>query len=172
MERVFFILLFCVVVYVGFFPIFLSIVLLKPDLVLGPRFVSLGLFLSPWHWQVIEKKLLLPMWRRSAAGSWGTLLSCSLVSGVAVLLSCWSRSPQSRRSLFPWRWDSLCWHSISARPWSHRSALPGACCGLAGSPQVPDPAGQQLCGSADLWKIRKHPHNLEREKMKQRKKGN
>lgn len=58
----FFILLFCVVFYGGFFfSIFLSIVLLKPDLVLGPQFVSLGLFLSPWHWQVIEKKLLLPM---------------------------------------------------------------------------------------------------------------
>lgn len=58
----FFILLFCVVFYVGFFPLFffLSIVLLKPDLVVGPQFVSLGFFLSPWHWQVIEKKLLLP----------------------------------------------------------------------------------------------------------------
>lgn len=60
----FFILVFffCVVFYVGvFFSIFFSIVLLKPDLVLGPQFESLGLFLSPWHWQVIEKKLLLPM---------------------------------------------------------------------------------------------------------------
>lgn len=55
----FFILLFCVVFCVGFFSFFI-IVLLQPDLVLGPQFVSLWLFLSPWHWQVIEKKLLLP----------------------------------------------------------------------------------------------------------------
>lgn len=57
------VVLFCFFVLcfmLGFFPVFLSIVLLKPDLVLGPQSVSLGLFLSPWNWQVIEKKLLLP----------------------------------------------------------------------------------------------------------------
>lgn len=132
--------------------------------------IPAAFFLSPWHWQVTGKKLLWPTWRRSAAGSWGTLLSCSLVSGVAVLLSCWSRFPQSRRSLFPWRWYSLCSRSISARPWSRRSAQPAACCGLAGSPRVPDPAGQQLCGSGDLWKTQKRPHNLKRGKTEKRKK--